>query len=373
VTRVLHVSETTGGGVGVIILALARFQVAAGHDVHLATPSRGPVIGELERIGVRCYGWEAVPAPGPGLPGELRSLAAIVRTVDPEMVHLHSSKAGMIGRVLIRRRRATIMHPHAWSFFAKTGGVQLATLQWERIGARWADVILTESEDERRLGIESGINAREYRVLPNGVDLTRFTAADDAERRAAREKLGLPVDAPIAVCTGRLHRQKNQAALLDIWPRVRDAVPGARLELVGDGPDRGELEERAVEGVDLVGQQSDVRAWMAAASLIAQPSRWEGMSLALLEALATARSVVVTDVPGMAEVVVDGVGAVVPPEDPAALEAAVVGRLRDPELADAEGRAGRRRAEVHHDLSKQHAAIMELYDEILARRKRERS
>ena len=90
------------------------------------------------------------------------------------------------------------------------------------------------------------------------------------------------------------------------------------------------------------------------------------MSLSLLEALAAARSVVVTDVPGMREVVVDGVGAVVPPDDTGALASALASRLGDPSLADAEGAAGRARVESHHDRREQFNGIAALYEELLA-------
>jgi glycosyltransferase involved in cell wall biosynthesis len=226
-------------------------------------------------------------------------------------------------------------------------------------------VVLCVSEDERRLGIAEGVDAS-YRVLPNGVDLQAFPAPSPGDRSSARERLGLGKE-PFVVCVGRLHRQKNQAALLDAWPLVRESVPDARLVLLGEGPDRDELASRAVDGVTLAGQTTDVRSWLAATNVVAQPSRWEGMSLSLLEALAAARSVVVTDVPGMREVVVDGVGAVVPPDDTSSLAAALSARLADAEFADAEGAAGRARVESHHDRRKQFDGIAALYEELLAR------
>ena len=140
-------------------------------------------------------------------------------------------------------------------------------------------------------------------------------------------------------------------------------APDARLILVGDGPDRSDLEAAAGDG--RAGRPApDVRDWLAAASLVVAPSRWEGMSLSLLESLAAARSVVVTDVPGMREVVVDGVGAVVPPDDGGALTAAIADRLADPALADSEGRAGRALIERDHDQRKQFDGIAALYREI---------
>ena len=362
--RILHVCESTEGGVGVFIRDLALDQVTRGHEVAVAVPTGGPVLAALESGGVRHEPWEAVAQPLPHAVGrELRSLRRILRATDPGLVHLHSSKAGLVGRLSVRRARPTVLQPHSWSFWARSGMIARATLQWERTGARWTDVVLCVSEDERRLGIEAGVRA-DYRVFPNGVDLSRFTPGD---RAAARAELGLPAGAPLVACVGRLHRQKNQAALLDVWPLVRGVVQDARLVLVGDGPDRDELAARAVEGVDLVGPSADVRPWLAAASLIAQPSRWEGMSLSLLEAMAAGRSVVVTDVTGMREVVADGTGAVVAPDDADALSTALIDRLLDPDKADAEGRAGREHIERHHDRRTQHEQVAALYEELAGR------
>lgn len=359
--RVLHVCESTAGGVGVFIVGLAAHQVERGDSVAVAAPSEGPAISQIAEAGARHLPWEAVAQPGPTVPRELWSLRAHVRDFDPDIVHLHSSKAGLIGRMLIRGRRPTVMQPHAWSFFAKTGLVRYATLAWERFGARWADVILCVSDDERRLGQRDGVRA-DYRVAPNGVDLDRFGPPSSAARNQARALLGLR-PGPIAVCVGRLHRQKNQGALLDAWPGVRARVPDARLVLVGEGPDREVLEARSVEGVHFAGQVGDVRPWLDAASVVVQPSRWEGMSLAVLEAMASARAVVATDVSGMREVV-EGAGALVAVDDPPALTEAIVERLEDPGHADAEGWVGRTRVEADHELAHQLRDIDALYDEL---------
>lgn len=364
---VLHVGESTDGGVGVVISALSRFQLTQGWQVAVAAPSAGTVPGELEAAGVRFMPWEATAQPGPQLAREFASLAQIVRAVDPDLVHLHSSKAGLVGRLLLRRRRPTIMQPHAWSFFARTGLVQRATLMWERAGARLADYVLCVSEDECRMGRDAGVRAR-YVVLRNGVDLTRFPSPSEAARPEARGALGLGPE-PLAVCVGRLHRQKNQGALLDVWPEVRARVSGARLVLVGEGPDRAQLERRAVDGVELVGAAADPRPWLAAADVVVAPSLWEaGMSLAVMEAMATGRSVVATDVAGMREGLAGGAGAVIGQGDSQGLADALAERLGDVARADAEGVEGRARVEARHDLAAQHAAIGMLYEDLLRER-----
>ena len=116
--------------------------------------------------------------------------------------------------------------------------------------------------------------------------------------------------------------------------------------LVGDGPDEESLRSNAGPRVHLVGKRADVADWLAAADVVAFPSRWEGMSLGMLEAMAIGRSVVATDVGGAEEALGGEAGAVVPPGDAAALASAIVERLRDPARTAAEGRAARERAEI---------------------------
>ena len=167
------------------------------------------------------------------------------------------------------------------------------------------------------------------------------------------------------VCVGRLCRQKGQDVLLDAWPRVVARVAEAQLVLVGDGPDEKHLRRLADGDVRLVGRRSDVADWLAAADVFALPSRWEGMSIGMVEAMARGRSVVATDVPGAAEALDGEAGAIVPREDPAALADALAVRLLDPARADAEGRSARERVERSHDLRAMTASLAELYEELL--------
>jgi glycosyltransferase involved in cell wall biosynthesis len=364
---VLHVSQPTEAGVARIAADLARLQVGRGWRIGVASPVSGPLREWTEASGATHLAWGATRAPGPRIAIEVRALAVCVDSFRPDVVHLHSSKAGLAGRLLVRGRTPTIFEPNAWSFEAVRGPVAAATRAWERRGARWCDAIVCVSEAEKDLGVRAGIEAR-WRVIPNGVDLQALTVAGPEDRAAARAMLGLD-DAPTVICVGRLSPQKGQDLLLDAWPLVLARVPDARLYLVGDGVERATLEDRGVEHVHLVGQRDDVPAWLAAAHVVAMPSRWEGCSLAMLEALARGRSVVASDVSGAGEAIGDDAGAVVAIGDVNGLARALIERLVDLDRADAEGRRGRSRVEERHDLRVAETGIARVYDEVLERRR----
>ena len=360
---ILHVSQPTEGGVGRYIADVVADQAARGWDVTLACPTYGDLAEEASAAGCRHVAWSAERAPGPGLALEARRISRLTAETQPQLVHLHSSKAGLAGRLALRRRLPTIFQPHGWSFDASTGLVRAGAVAWERLAARWATVILCVSEAERRRGEEHGLHAS-WRTIPNGVDIEAHREAAEGERAAARGRLELD-DRPTVLCVGRLCREKGQDILLDAWPDVLARVPEALLVLVGDGRDAEAVRKRAGAGVWLAGWRTDVDDWLAAADVVAVPSRSVGLSVAMLEAMARGRSVVAADVGGAAEALGDA-GSLVPAEDPPALAAAIAEQLLDPQQAAASGRAARQRAELLHDLKATTEALAGLYAELLS-------
>ncbi|HEX9350564.1 MAG TPA: glycosyltransferase [Gaiellaceae bacterium] len=362
---VLHVSQPTEAGVAHVVLGLIADQRARGWEVSLAAPDWGKLSTGAMNLGAPWHRWEAARAPGPATALETLSLGRILGRVKPDVVHLHSSKAGLAGRLWLRGRLPTVFQPHAWSFDAAEGFVGTAALAWERFAARWADVVLCVSEAEESRGRAAGVGGL-HRVVPNGVSLTAWPAVGSRQRVEARRRLGLR-QGPLAVCVGRLSRQKGQDLLLAAWPRVLERVPEAALVLVGAGPEECRIRAQAGDGVELVGSREDVLDWYTAADVVVLPSRWEGMSLVPLEAMACARSVVATDVSGTREAIGREAGAVVAPGDLGGLAEAVAERLRDPSRADAEGRAGRSRVEASFDLRQTTEAVAALYSQLRKR------
>lgn len=359
---ILHVSQPTVDGVARCVTDLAADQIRRGYGVVVACPGDGWLAQQVEAAGAQHVTWPAGRSPGPSSVLETLRLARIARKHAPDLVHLHSSKAGLAGRLALRGHSPTIFQPHAWSFFADRGRIGAAAASWERRATRWADVIVCVSRGEELAGRAAGIDG-DLRVVPNGVDLQAFAAAAPGEREKARERLGLR-SAPLAVCVGRLSEQKGQDVLVDAWPQVVSEVPGAELVLVGTGLDKETPRAR----VRVTGEVANVRDWLVAANVVVQPSRWEGLPYTVLEAMATARAVVATEVVGMADALGDD-AALVTVDDRAALVREIRRRLLDPTASDDEGRLLRERVERHFDLRATAQAMADLYLEVLERRR----
>jgi glycosyltransferase involved in cell wall biosynthesis len=357
---VLHVSQPADGGVGGHVAQLVGDQLARGWRVVVATPAEGDLGRSTAAMGAESRSWNVARSARPRL-GEMHQLRGIVESTRPSVVHLHSSKAGLVGRLVIRGRIPTLFQPHAWSFDALHPPLRWGATGWERFATRWAEAIICVSVGERDRGIAHGI-AGAFRLIPNGIDPRDFPIADEHVRSESRDRLGLGAH-PLVVCVGRLSRQKGQDVLLESWPDVRRRVAAAELVLVGDGDAEATLRQAACPAVTFRGACRDVREWYAAADVVVMPSRWEGMSLVLLEAMASGSSLVVTDVAGAREALGD-CGSIVPPEQPRALADAIVEHLTDPTRRQIEGKAAAERVRRNYDIAATKQAVADLYHEI---------
>lgn len=344
--RILHVAQPTTEGVAVVVADLVGELVRRGWSVTVACPTGGYLEPRVREAGARHGRWEATRTPGWRSAPETRSLRRIIAQTRPDVVHLHSSKAGLAGRLALRGRLPTVFSPHAWSFLHAHGLQGTLALRWEQAATRWTDVILCGSLDEVATGEAAGIRGN-YEMISNSIESPPSTV----DRRQARVELQLPLDAPMCVCLGRLTAQKGQDVLLRGWPAVRRAVPEARLILVGDGPDRVKLESMSSPGVQFAGAalKENVPLWIAAADVLAFPSRWETLSLAVLESLAGGRAVIVSDCSGMSEAMAGGAGRMVPVDDVEGFAQAVVDYLGDLRFCHAEGERSRAAFEHVHE------------------------
>jgi glycosyltransferase involved in cell wall biosynthesis len=365
VVRVVHVTQPVTAGVAAVALRLAEDQRDRGWSVSIVCPPSGWLADRARELGIDVHAWRATRGPGLRTIRETTRLRGILECLAPDIVHLHSSKAGLAGRLAVRGRWPTIFQPHLWSFQTAGGWFGRASTAWEVFASRWTDQLVCVSHDELDAGRTAGVTAAAD-VVPNGVDARRLRPG---RRLAARHALGLAVNAPTAVCVGRLAPLKGQDQLLDAWPAVLAEVPDARLVLVGDGPMAARWRTHpaaALESVHWHGHSTAVSDWYTAANVVVLPSRAEGMALVPLEAMACGRTVVAFDVGGVRESIGEA-GAVVPPGDVAALARAVAARLAEPALAARESWLGRRRVEDMFDSARMCDRVAMLVEKLVNR------
>ena len=130
---ILHVSQPVEAGVAQVVADLVRVQVEAGQQVTVACPP-GHLQEMARAAGADVVTWSAARGPGVRTPRELAALSSVIRRVRPGVVHLHSSQAGMVGRLVMRGRIPTVFSPHAWSWQPMSGAGRRAAVAWERRG-----------------------------------------------------------------------------------------------------------------------------------------------------------------------------------------------------------------------------------------------
>lgn len=217
-----------------------------------------------------------------------------------------------------------------------------------------ADAFVAPSQQVLDEMVQGGFAREKLHFIPNGVQVPARRTTDDRHRAratlaTANPALAMADVAPLVVFTGRLHPGKGLARLVRAWPRVLDRFPLARLWLIGEGPQEAELfaliSAMGLQGrVFLPGAFDTVEDVLTAADLFVLPSLHEGMSIALLEAMAAALPCVVSDIPGNRILIEPGKsGLAFPVDDTAALAEAIVRVLEDKPLAARLGRTARER------------------------------
>lgn len=280
---------------------------------------------------------------------------------------LSPAHVGILGR---SGRQAVVVRPACSGPYGDVAEARRLPLTgMRRLLLQRADAFVTLTQAIEAELAEFGLERIPCYRIPNGVDLAAFAPTTGEERRALRARLGLPEDRVLCAFVGRLTPQKDPDFLLEAWAMGR--IPKAHLVLVGDGPLRSRLEARVASGphagqVSFAGATADVSQYLRAADLLVLPSRAEGMSNALLEAMACGVPVVATDVNGNREVVgTDGkAGLLVPSGDPAALAEAVARLIASPILRREMGTVGRAFVQERFDIHNVGAQYLSLYEEL---------
>lgn len=348
--RVAHVTlGLSTGGQERLLLDFARYADRTQFEpLFVSLTDRGALADELERLGGRVVTLGDAGGVRPSLVGRLRKL---FRGERIDVVHTHDDRPLTYGIPAGRLAGCRVVHTQHHGKLPHVGSKQEFLVRW--IG-RLAHAFVTVSRDSAKHYIDAGLPSRLVRTICNGIDTDAFAFQG-------------PLIGGPAVTVARLSPEKNIPNLIRAARLVADRDPDFRLEIAGDGPDRNHI-ARLIDDLGLanmvkcLGEVHDVPALLARAGLFVLPSKSEGISLTLLEAMARGLPVVATSVGGNPEVVLDGqTGILVPSDDSAALAEAIL-RVRS-KFDDARlmGRAGRRRVEVHFDVRGMVAQYEQLY------------
>jgi glycosyltransferase involved in cell wall biosynthesis len=309
----------------------------------------------------------------------LVALTRVMRAYRPQIVHTHTAKAGVVGRlaaVVAVRPRPIIVHTyHGHVLEGYFGPLVSGVYRFvERRLAAVSDCLIGVS----RATVDDLVRLRvakpdRFRVVPLGLDLDRFMRPDRQAAGALRARHGIGPDDVLVAFVGRLVPIKRADLVLRAIAAARQETAAVRLIVVGDGPERTRLESLADElqlgdAVRFLGYLDDSSVAAAAADLAILASDNEGTPVALIEAAAAGRPAVATAVGGVPEVVVPGAGLLAPAGDHAALAAAVVRLASDGDLRAQMGTRAREHVRRTFTIERLLRDVEALYDELLAAR-----
>lgn len=259
----------------------------------------------------------------------------------PDIVHTHSSKTGILGRLAAHAARVpTIVHTvHGYAFPGESRRAIKAIFKFlEKRAGRVTDRMIVLNDTDAAIARDLlGVPDRRLALLPNGVDVDTYAPAT-AEQRQSLRASAFGIDDPdhlVVGMVGRLWLQKNPQCFVRAAIQVAAQRSNASFFMIGDGEFRSELEGMIQASgqsnrIRILGWRSDVPELLKALDVMVLPSRWEGMPLAILEAMSSAVPVVASDIPGNHHLVDDGSdGRLFPLDDDAALAKALIDLVDD--------------------------------------------
>lgn len=331
------------GGLETVVVALTRGLATSGHEVHvIATVPPGaerdhPFLQDVGAAGARVHllslGDRAYAAEWKALRGMLAELA-------PDVVHTHGYRSDVLSAAAARRSGIpTVSTVHGFSSTDLRGRLY----EWvQRKALARADRAIAVSRPLQKQLAAAGVPADRIELIVNALPPT----ASPLSRGEARERLGLPLAAPVVGWVGRLSPIKGPDVFLGAAATVARARPDVRFSVIGDGAMGPSLKARdGVGAVHFHGHVGGAARYLAAFDLLVMSSRSEGTPMVLLEAMWAGIGIVTTSVGGIPDVVGDVEATLVPPEDPAKLGDAILAALGDPDGTRTRAEAARTRVE----------------------------
>lgn len=358
--KVLYIVDSLGGGGAERVVADLAKNICRNRFIPMVCTTREPgvYVEELAQMGIRVdclYRKKRF---------DIRGLFALLKLISdqkPQIIHTHKVGSNTLGRIagILAKSPVLIAHEHT------DPQRNLPQRIVDNILARkTAYIVACDNAMKQSLTKGSRLDKDKVVVVHNGIDLKKFDV--DNQSFEVADSLNL-LPGPKIGCFARLEPQKDIMNLLLSVPFILEKVPDANILIAGEGPQREEMERLAInsgvsKNVRFLGHRKDIPRLLAAIDLLALSSSWEGLPLVLLEAMASKKPVVCTDVGGVSEIVEDGFnGLLVPPKSPKVLGDAITALLLDKERAREMGRNGYERVNKEFSLEEMVIRIEDLY------------
>lgn len=291
-----------------------------------------------------------------------------------DILHFHGTRAAILGRIvaILAGYRGRIVYTiHGFHLPRYPFLKRIPLLLAERFLNRFTDAIICVSYSDKEMIIQKKLVEKEkIEVIWNGIDIEQFQQIK-INSFDKKKELDLPVNAFVITMIGRLHPSKDYMTLLSSFRLVMSILPNAYLLIVGEGPLRPKLEQYArsleiYKRVRFTGFRRDIPALLAITDIFVLSTFWEGLPLALLEAMASAKPVIASDVGGNREIVINGeTGLLVPPRDPEILAQAIIELAKNPQKAKEMGKKGFLRVKEHFSLEAMVRKTTKLYERLI--------
>ena len=373
------------GGGQEVVRTLAENLAESGCRPVVCTFEDGPLRQDIERLGIpvevlpgRRYSVVAFPLFIAEMVRIRRDLARVVTTYRVDVIQTHLLRVLDFVILTLRYRRDllvfwtfqnayfTLREDHLTRYKWSLRPKQFAYRMLYRLAARWVDGFIAVSEDVKTALMKTfDIPPDKITVICNSVDVRRYQRPVD--RAGVRRELGLAESARVVTVVATFKEQKGHRYLIEAAPAVISQYPELHILFIGDGELREEWQLRARDAgadghIHFLGFRQDIPELLAASDCFVLPSLWEGLPMALVEAMASGLPIIATEVSGSKQAMVHGeTGLLVAPGDAAQLEEAMVRMLSRPDQARAMGIAAQKRVEAHFGARKQAEDHMALY------------
>jgi glycosyltransferase involved in cell wall biosynthesis len=302
------------------------------------------------------------------------SIYRLIKRIKPHIVHTHTSKAGVLGRLAAYLAGVPIIihTPHGHVFHSYYGPVMTNIFVFaEKISSFMTDKIVALTEKEKDEHLEKGIASTEkFTIIHSGVKLDYFMNVS-IDTKAKKKELGIPPGYNVVGTVGRIVPIKGHKYLVSAAKKVVEEIDKTVFVLVGDGYLKLELEKHAEalgvrKNIIFTGWRSDVSEILCLFDIFVLPSLNEGMGRVIIEAMALGKPVVASSVGGIIDLVKDGEnGILVPPRDSDALGKALLQLIRNKDLAEELGKNGKTMVYPGFDISVMSKKIDRLYESLL--------